>query len=141
MVAVVHATPDWTEPYLAYLESGTLPADEVLSRQILRRAKSYTIINNELYKRAPSGAFLRCVSPEEGHCILHDIHASDCGHHAGRQSIAVKAHRHGFFWLTMQADAADIVRRCEGCQKFAHQPHLPVAALKIIPLTWPFAVW
>ena len=100
---------------MAFLENGTLPMDEVLAWQIQRRAKGYTIINNELYKRSQSGVFLRCVSPEEGRRILHDIHAGDCGHHAGGRSIAAKAHRHGFFWLTAQADTANIVRRCEGC--------------------------
>ena len=66
LVAALHVIPEWTEPYIAYLARGALPGQEVLDRRIVRRAKSYTVINGELYKRSPSGMFLRCVSPEEG---------------------------------------------------------------------------
>jgi hypothetical protein len=37
-------------------------------------------------------------------------------------------------------DSKDIVRRCEGCQFYARQTHLPTQALQTIPITWPFAV-
>jgi len=39
------------------------------------------------------------------------------------------------------ADAKEVVQRCEGCQFFARQTHLPAQALQTIPVTWPFAVW
>jgi hypothetical protein len=102
---------------------------------------TYTIINNELYKRSVSGAFQRCVSPEEGRKILHEIHSGDCGHHASSRSLVAKAFRHGFFWLTALADAEQIVRVCDGCQRYARQDHMPAQALRTIPITWPFAVW
>jgi transposase InsO family protein len=107
----------------------------------VRRCKSFTIINNELYKRSISGIFQRCVTANEGRKILRDIHAGDCGHHAGARSIVAKAFRHGFYWPTAHDDAMAIVRACAGCQKYASQSHMPGSALKTIPLTWPFAVW
>ena len=58
LVAALHTIPEWTEPYIAYLACGELPGQEILDRQIVRRAKSYTIINGELYKRSTSGVFL-----------------------------------------------------------------------------------
>ena len=73
MVAGVYEIPDWTTPFMEYLEKGTLPTDEVLARQIVRRAKGYTIINNELYKRGQSGVFMRCIPQEQGYKILQDI--------------------------------------------------------------------
>jgi hypothetical protein len=42
---------------------------------------------------------------------------------------------------TAVADSKDIVRRCDGCQFYARQTHLPVQALQTIPIRWPFAVW
>src|SRR3954464_1026040 len=45
----------WTKPFMEYLEYGTLPDDEVERRQIIRRAKGYTIINGQLYKRITTG--------------------------------------------------------------------------------------
>ena len=42
---VMFVAPAWTKPYLDYLIDQKLPEDEVLKRQIVRRAKSYTIID------------------------------------------------------------------------------------------------
>ena len=47
--------PDWTTPYLDFLVNQELPEDEVLKRQIIRRAKAFTIIKGELYKRSTTG--------------------------------------------------------------------------------------
>jgi hypothetical protein len=141
LVAALHEIPDWTIPYLDYLTRGALPADEIEARLIVRRSKSMTIINGELHRRSATGVFQRCVSPDEGRNILNEIHSGDCGHHAGSKSLVAKAFRHGFFWLTAHADAKDIVRKCDGCQRFARQAHVPAQELRMIPITWPFAVW
>ena len=109
---------------MAYLLSGELPGQEVMDRHIVRRAKAYVVINGELYKRSTSGVFQRCVSPEEGQKILKEIHEGDCGHHASTRSLVAKAFRHGFFWLTALADAERLVRRCDGCQRYARQVHV-----------------
>ena len=66
LVAALHVIPDWTVPYLAYMTRGELPEDETLARQITRRSKSMVVINGELHRRSVTGAFRRCVSPEEG---------------------------------------------------------------------------
>ena len=141
LVAALHAIPDSTVPYLAYMTRGELPKDETLARQITQRSKSMTIANGELHHRSVTGAFQHCVSPEEGCEILHEIHEGDCGHHAGSKSLLTKAFRHGFYWLTAHADAEDLVSKFDGCQKFSRRVHVPAQELRMIPITWPFAVW
>src|SRR5215216_3942364 len=42
----------WTKPFMEYLEHGTFPEDKVERRQIVRRAKGYTIINGQSIKGA-----------------------------------------------------------------------------------------
>ena len=97
LVAALHAIPNWIDPYLAYMTQGELPEDETSARQITRRSKSMTIVNGELHHCSVTGAFQRCVSPEEGREILREIHEGDCGHHAGLKSLVTKAFRHGFY--------------------------------------------
>jgi hypothetical protein len=77
----------------------------------------------------------------QGRELLHEIHAGTCGHHAGPRTLVGKAFRHGFYWPTTVVDSKDIVRRCEGCQFYTQQTHLPTQVLLTIPATWPFAVW
>ena len=48
----VRPVPGWAQPIMAYILDGTLPENEVEARQILRRSKAYTVINQELYKRS-----------------------------------------------------------------------------------------
>ena len=72
LVAALHVVPDWTVPYLAYMNRGELPDDEVLAQQIVWRSKSMVIHNGELHRCSVSGVFQRCVSPEEGQEILRD---------------------------------------------------------------------
>ena len=110
-----HVTPAWTEPILAYMLREELPDDTAKARRITRRAKAYTVINGELYKRSTSGIFQRCVDLEDGKTILRDIHAGTCGHHAGSRSLVAQAFRAGFYLPTALKDAEDIVRRCIGC--------------------------
>ena len=123
------------------MNRGELPEEETLARQIVRRSKSMTIVNGELHHCSVSGAFQRCVSPEEGQEILREIHEGDCGHHAGSKSLVAKDFPHGFYWLTAHADIENLVSKCDGFHKFSRQAHLPTEELRMIPITWPFAVW
>jgi hypothetical protein len=43
-----------------------------------------------------------------------------CGSHVGARYLVDKSYRQGFFWPTVVSDADSLVRRCEGCQFFAH---------------------
>jgi hypothetical protein len=129
----------WMQPYLAYMLRKTLPEDVVEARGIVRRSKGFVVVKGELYKKRILGVLQRCVMLQEGQAILYDIHAGVCSHHASSRAIAAKAFCMGFYWLTTVEDAKDIVRRCEACQRFASRSHAPVAELRLIPLSWPFA--
>lgn len=140
-VFTVRDVPSWAQPIMSYMTDGSLPSEEVLARQVQRRAKAFTIINGEMYKRSVTNVLQRCVEPEEGQEILWDIHQGECGHHASLRALVAKAFRHGFYWPSALQEAEDMVRKCEGCQRYASKIHMPASALKTIPITWPFAVW
>jgi transposase InsO family protein len=104
-------------------------------------AKSFTLVDGELYKRAASGVLQRCVPIPQGRELLRDIHAGVCGHHVAPHTLVGNAFHQGFYWPTAVADASEIVRTCEGCQFYSRKTNLPVHALQTIPVTWPFVVW
>ncbi|KAK1618831.1 hypothetical protein QYE76_024348 [Lolium multiflorum] len=140
-VFLVRETPSWVKPIKEFLINDTLPDDENESRRIQRRSKAYTFINGEVYKRSVTGVLQRCVEPKEGKEMLEEIHQGECGHHASSRALVAKVFRHGFYWPTTLENAEDLVRKCNGCQRYAKQNHTPASGLKTIPLTWPFAVW
>jgi len=133
--------PDWRYTLLQCLVDGTLPPDQAEARRVARRAKTFVLLDGEMYKRSPSGILMRCIPCLEGIKLLQDIHSGACGHHAVPRTLVGKAFRQGFYWPTAVADATEIVRTCEGCQFYARQIHLLAQALQTIPITWSFAVW
>jgi ribonuclease HI len=133
--------PSWAEPFSNYLITGDLPKDKAEARRLQRHAQAYTIINSELYKRSVSGIFQKFIEPEEGLELLKEIHQGECGHHTSSRALVAKAFRHGFYWPTALRDVHQLVKHCNSCQRFSKHRNTPVAALKTIPLTWPFAVW
>ncbi|KAK1561437.1 hypothetical protein QYE76_018567, partial [Lolium multiflorum] len=91
--------PPAQQPNPATMQSNP-EAPKMEALMIERRAKAYTIINHQLYKRSVSGVFQRCVEPAEGIELLREIHQGECGHHASSRAIVGKAFRHGFYWPT-----------------------------------------
>jgi hypothetical protein len=84
---------------------------------------------------------MKCVPREEGKGILEEIHKGVCGNHASSRTLVSKALRRAFYWPTALGDAEELVRRCQGCQYFAKQQHVPAYKLVTIPPTWPFSCW
>jgi hypothetical protein len=60
-------------------------------------AKSSTLVDSELYKRATSGVLQRCIPIPQGRELLRDIHAGVCGHHAAPRTHVGNAFRQGFY--------------------------------------------
>ena len=50
--------------YLDYLLRDTLPTDKTEAQRLTRRAKSFVLVENELYKRSHTG-ILQCYIPIE----------------------------------------------------------------------------
>jgi hypothetical protein len=89
---------DWRDKYIAWMDRGELPSDRSEARRITRMAKSFALVDGELYKRAASGILQRCVPIPEGRELLRDIHAGICGHHAAPRTLVSIAFRQGFYW-------------------------------------------
>ncbi|XP_072149526.1 uncharacterized protein [Setaria viridis] len=58
--------PDWRALYLDYLIHELLPADKTEARRIAHRAKTFVIIDQELYRRSHTGILQRYIPIEQG---------------------------------------------------------------------------
>jgi hypothetical protein len=88
---------DWRDKYVAWMARGELPSDRAEARRIARMAKSFALVDGELYKRAASGILQRCIPIPEGRELLRDVHAGICGHHAAPRTLVSNAFRQGFY--------------------------------------------
>nr|CAH68008.1 OSIGBa0157K09-H0214G12.19 [Oryza sativa] len=140
-VVDIETTDDWRSPLIKFISSEELPEDDTEAEKIIRKAKIYCMVGNDLYKKAPNRIFLKCVSTDDGRQLLLDIHEGICGSHAAGRTLVSKAFQQGFFWPTALKDAYDMVQRCEACQFHSKHTKLPAQALQTIPLTWLFSCW
>jgi hypothetical protein len=137
---------DWREAYIDFIRDQKLPAGvDARSAEaacVMRRSKGFVLVDSKLYRRgAQSGVLMKCVTKEDGYDILREIHEGVCGNHAASRTLVGKEYQVGFWWPTAVTDAEDLVRRCQNCQFFAKQSHIPAHSLNTIPPSWPFACW
>ena len=78
-------------PYLNYLLLEALPMDKTEARWLARRAKSFVIIEGELYRRSHTRILQHYIPIEQGKQFLSDIHGGVCGHHAAPRTLVGNA--------------------------------------------------
>jgi len=81
----------------------------------LAKAAKYTMIGDDLYKRGYGQPLLKCVTAEQAQYIIKELHEGICGYHSGTRTMATRVLRAGYFWLTIEADCHDYVRKCKPC--------------------------
>jgi hypothetical protein len=133
------------EAYIDFIQDQRLPtgmdARSAVAAHVMCISKGFVLVDNKLYRRGTrSGVLMKCVTGEDGYDILREIHEGVCGNHAASRTL-VGTYRAGFWWPTTVSDAEDLVRRCQNCQFFGKQSHVPAHNLITIPPSWPFACW
>ena len=70
------------------------------------------------YKRGFSQPYLRCLTSNEFHYVLRDVHEGACRNNSGAISLIHKIVRTGYYWPSMQANA----KACDKCQCYNNIP-------------------
>nr|XP_027126139.1 uncharacterized protein LOC113742510 [Coffea arabica] len=128
----VNSGDTWMSPFILFLRQGILPEDRAEARKIQRKAARYALREGELYKRSYLGPWLRCVTPEEGRQVLHEVHEDLCGAHVSHRMLAKKTLLLGYFWPSVRQDAQNLVLGCPSCQVHAPEHHQPSNFMIII---------
>jgi ribonuclease HI len=137
---------DWREAFIDFIQDQRLPAGidarSAEMARVTRRSKGFILVDSKLYRcGARSGVLMNCVTKEDGYDILREIHEGVYGNHAASRTLVGKAYRASFWWPTVVSDAEDLVCRCQNCQFFGKQSHVPAHSLITIRPSWPFACW
>ncbi|XP_026442284.1 uncharacterized protein LOC113341713 [Papaver somniferum] len=132
---------DWRKPIHQYLETGELPKGRPEINKIKSKAAAYELQDDVLYKKSYLGPLLRCLSKEEGHSILNELHYGVPGNHSSGRSLATRSKTMGYFWPYMNEDAKHMALICDECQKFVKKIHAPAVTLNSVIRPWPFAKW
>ncbi|KAI0498099.1 hypothetical protein KFK09_021340 [Dendrobium nobile] len=115
----------WINSILSFLQDGVLPEEPMAATRLRRRVANFTIIGGELYKRAFTGPYLKCLPPSEADYALREVHSGVCGEYLGGRALAHKIMRQGFYWPIMKQDALEFTRKCINCQLHSNLTHTP----------------
>jgi hypothetical protein len=112
---MITESEDWRHLIIDYLNNTHHLEDKASATRIVAMVRSYTIMDDILYKRGVVRPLLKCITQSEGRELLQEIHSGMCGSHIGPRALSAKAIRQGFYWPTHIKDAEQIVKTCEAC--------------------------
>ena len=138
---IKEASPSWMDPIWLYIATRELPDDRNRAHKIQIQSARFSLVDGQLYKRSLGGPYLKCLTPEQDQYVLAELHEGICGNHPGGRTLAHRAHTQGYYWPTMETNAADYVRKCDPCQRMSPILKSPVQDLVSISSPWPFTQW
>jgi hypothetical protein len=139
-ISRVHSE-DWRTEIISFLQGNCLSYDEAYNKRMEARTRPYVIIGRELYKHGVCSPLLKYLSRAKGIELMKEIHAGFCGSHIGSRPLLGKVFRQGFYWPKAASDAAELVQKCEGCQKCARDQRQPSSLTQLIQPTWSLQRW
>ncbi|XP_042460058.1 uncharacterized protein LOC122043495 [Zingiber officinale] len=132
---------DWRMVIVEFLQSRATSSDREEAQLLRKRAGRFTLIGDQLYKKAFSKPLLKCVSSEDAEYILQEVHQGAWEGHPNGRSLARKIPLAGYFWPTLQEDAARTVVTCHSRQKYHNFSHQPTEEMKVSTVSCPFDQW
>ena len=139
-VLQINDEPCWMDPIIQYLTDGVLSVDPSV-KWLQWMASQYILMNGQLYKRSFSFLLLKYLRPANADYALREVHEEICKNYLGGKSLAYKILWQRYYWPIIKKDAAELIQRCEPCQKYANIQHQPASQLISIVAPWSFAQW
>ncbi|XP_057444007.1 uncharacterized protein LOC130736179 [Lotus japonicus] len=140
LVASVDRQNTWMDP-IADILAGEPSGVMRYTKEQIREAGHYTLLDGTLFRRGFSSLLLRCLPPGKYESVMAEVHGGVCASHIGGRSLASKVLRAEFYWPTIRKDCAEFVKKCEKSQMFADLPKAPPEQLATISSPWPFTMW
>ncbi|XP_020204904.1 uncharacterized protein LOC109790200 [Cajanus cajan] len=81
---------NWMTGITRYLSTRELPSNSLEAKKLRVVVAQYTLVAGELYKRGMSSPLLKCLTPEQAHYVLREIHEGICRTHSRGRTLAVK---------------------------------------------------
>ena len=128
---------------LRYVKDQQYPdlANDNDKRTLRRLAMGFFLDGEVLYKKSKDQILLRCVDASEAKKIVHEIHEGVCGTHANGHVVARQIMRAIYYWITLENDCINYVRKFHKCQIYANKIHVSPTSLNVMVSPWPFLMW
>ena len=110
----VKVGPNWMDPIVLFLKEDILPEEKSKTDKVRRKAPRFWLFEDQkLYKLSFSRSYLLCIRPEISELLLEELHEGICGSHTEGRSLSHQAITQGYWWLNMQKEAQEYVKKCD----------------------------
>ena len=115
-VQQIRVGSSWMDPIISFLKEDTLSSDKLEVEKTRRKAPRFWLSEDQkLYKRSFSGPYLLCIHPETSELLLEKLHEGIYGSHTGGRSLSHRAIMQSYWWLNIQKEAQEYVKKCDQC--------------------------
>jgi hypothetical protein len=104
-------------------------ASKIDTKTLRRLAMDFYLDGEILYKKSSDGTLLRCLDEVEVKNTLREVHEGICSTHASGHMMARKIQRADYFWMTLEKDCVDYVRKCHKCHVYSDKINTPPVPL------------
>ncbi|XP_070054212.1 uncharacterized protein [Nicotiana tomentosiformis] len=133
---------DWRNKYTDYLKIGKLPSDPKESRVLYTKAARFSLSEDgTLFRRAFDGPLAIFLGQGDTEYILREVHEGTCENHSGAESLVRKIIRAEYYWIDMEKDAKEFVRKWDEFERHASIIRQPGEPLHSVLSPWPFMKW
>ena len=94
---VDEVSPSWLDPIVQYINTGKLPEDINKAHKVQIQSARFSLVNEQLFKWSLDGLYLKCLTTEQGHYVLVELHERICGNHPGGRTLPHRAHTQGYY--------------------------------------------
>jgi hypothetical protein len=139
-ISSIHSE-DWRTKIVSFLQCNYPSDDEVYIKRMQARTRPYMIIERELFKQGVYSPLIKCLFRTESKELMREIHSGICGAHIGSKPLLGKVFRQGFYWPKAASDAADLVQKCDNCQRCVRDHKQASSLTQLIQPTSPLQRW
>ena len=108
--------PSWMDPIVLFLKEEVLLENKSEADKMRRKAPWFWLSEDQkLYKRSFFGPYLLFIHPKTVELLLEELHEGICESHTGGRSLSHRALTQGYWWLNMQKEAQDYMKKCDQC--------------------------
>nr|XP_016486339.1 PREDICTED: uncharacterized protein LOC107806656 [Nicotiana tabacum] len=86
---------------------------------------TFEVREDRMQRRMLYGPLAKCLGPGDTDYVLREIYKGICGNHFGVKSLVYKVIKAGYYWINMEKDTKEFVRKCDKCQRHAPMIHKP----------------
>ena len=132
----------WIDPIVLFLKYDILLEEKGEADRVQRKAMRFWLSEDQkLYKRSFSGPYLLCIHLDVVEPLLEKLYEGICGSHIGGRSLSHRALTQGYWWLNMQKEVQEYMKKYDQCQRFTPNIHQPGGVLNSLSSPWPFIQW